>query len=51
MTTEKDYDNNVVKSFEDLNLKDNLLRGIYGYGYETAYNSAKAIAPLLMVMM
>ena len=35
MTTErKNYDDIEVNSFEDLNLKENLLRGIYGYGYE-----------------
>ena len=35
MTTEqKNYNDIEVNSFEDLNLKENLLRGIYGYGYE-----------------
>ena len=29
-----DYNNITIESFEDLNLKEHLLRGIYGNGYE-----------------
>jgi len=37
-----------VQSFDDLNLNENLLRGIYGYGYEKpSIIQQKGIAPLL----
>ena len=49
MTTErKNYDDIEVNSFEDLNLKENLLRGIYGYGYEKpSVIQQKAIMPVI----
>jgi len=51
MTTEtetKNYNEICVTSFEDLNLKDNLLRGIYGYGYEKpSVIQQKAILPVI----
>ncbi len=49
MTTErKNYNENEVNSFEDLNLKENLLRGIYGYGYEKpSVIQQKAILPVI----
>ena len=49
MTTErKNYDDIEVNSFEDLNLKENLLRGIYGYGYEKpSVIQQKAILPVI----
>ena len=47
MTTErKNYNDIEVNSFEDLNLKENLLRGIYSYGYEKpSAIQQKAILP------
>lgn len=49
MTTErKNYNDIEVNSFEDLNLKENLLRGIYGYGYEKpSVIQQKAILPVI----
>jgi superfamily II DNA/RNA helicase len=49
MSTErKNYDDIEVNSFEDLNLKENLLRGIYGYGYEKpSVIQKKAIMPVI----
>ena len=44
----------VISSWEDsvLNLKDNLLRGIYSYGFEKPSSiQKKALLPLFMVEM
>lgn len=43
-----DYDNTMATSFDDLDLKDNLLRGIYGLGFEKpSIIQQKAILPIL----
>ena len=43
-----DYNTIITESFDDLNIKDNLLRGIYGNGYETpSAIQQKAIKPLI----
>ncbi|KAK7682948.1 translation initiation factor eIF4A [Cerrena zonata] len=43
---ESNYDN-VVYSFDDLNLKPNIVRGIFGYGYETpSAIQQRAILPI-----
>ena len=34
MTESEEYEIVDYESFEDLDLKDNLLRGIFGYGFE-----------------
>jgi translation initiation factor 4A len=49
MTTErKNYNEIEVTSFEDLNLKEKLLRGIYAYGYEKpSVIQQKAILPVI----
>ncbi len=49
MTTEiKDYNDIESSSFEDLNLKDTLLRGIYSCGYEAPSSiQKKAILPVI----
>ena len=45
---QKDYNSIEINNFEDLNLKDNLLRGIYAYGYEKpSAIQKKAILPLM----
>jgi translation initiation factor 4A len=45
---QKFYTENVVTSFEDLNLKETLLRGIYSYGFELpSAIQQKAILPVL----
>ena len=44
----KDYNSLEINNFEDLNLKENLLRGIYAYGYEKpSAIQKKAILPFL----
>ncbi|ONH69551.1 ATP-dependent RNA helicase eIF4A, partial [Cyberlindnera fabianii] len=44
---ESNYDN-VVYSFDDLNLKKEILRGIYGYGYEAPSSiQQRAILPIV----
>lgn len=49
MTSEtKDYNNIEISSFEDLDLKDKLLRGIYACGYEKPSSiQKKAILPVI----
>ena len=49
MATEtKDYNNIEISNFEDLNLKENLLRGIYACGYEKpSAIQKKAIMPVI----
>jgi superfamily II DNA/RNA helicase len=49
MTTEtKDYNSIETQTFEDLNLKDHLLRGIYACGYEKPSSiQKKAILPII----
>jgi translation initiation factor 4A len=43
---EQDY--SIVKSWDDLHLKDDLLRGIYGYGFENPSDvQKKAILPII----
>ena len=43
-----DYNTIITESFDDLNIKDNLLRGIYGNGYETpSAIQQKAIKPII----
>lgn len=43
-----DYNNIITESFDDLNIKSNLLRGIYGNGYETpSAIQQKAIKPVI----
>jgi len=43
-----DYNNIITESFDDLNIKSNLLRGIYGNGYETpSAIQQKAIKPII----
>lgn len=43
-----DYDNITVTNFEELNLKDNLLRGIYAMGFEKpSVIQQKAIQPVI----
>ena len=43
-----DYNDITIESFEDLNLKEHLLRGIYGNGYEQpSVIQRKAILPLI----
>lgn len=45
---EEDDDLAVVESFADMNLKDNLLRGIYAYGWEEpSYIQARAVTPVV----
>lgn len=45
-TIETNYDN-VVYSFDDLNLKPNIVRGIFGYGYESpSAIQQRAILPI-----
>jgi superfamily II DNA/RNA helicase len=45
---QKFYTENVVTSFEDLNLKETLLRGVYSYGFELpSAIQQKAILPVL----
>ena len=45
---QKDYNSLEINNFEDLDLKDNLLRGIYAYGYEKpSAIQKKAILPLM----
>lgn len=47
-SSKKDYNKINTESFEDLNLKDNVLRGIYGNGYEQpSVIQQKAILPLI----
>ena len=47
-TETKDYNDIEISNFEDLNLKENLLRGIYAYGFETPSSiQKKAILPLI----
>lgn len=41
------YDNNKIKSFEDLNLKDQLLRGIYEYGFEIPSPIQQKCVPII----
>lgn len=44
----KDYNNILIESFDDLNLKDKLLRGIYATGFESPSQiQQKAILPLI----
>ena len=39
---------NTIKKWDDLNLKDNLLRGIYSYGFENPSEiQKKAILPII----
>ena len=46
--TKIDYNNTIVDSFDDLEIKNNLLRGIYGIGYEhPSAIQQKAIKPLI----
>ena len=46
--SQKFYTENVVTSFEDLNLKETLLRGVYSYGFELpSAIQQKAILPVL----
>ena len=43
-----DYIDDNISSFEDLNLKEELLRGIYSYGFEQPSKiQKKAIKPVL----
>jgi translation initiation factor 4A len=43
-----DYNDIITESFDDLNIKSNLLRGIYGNGYETPSSiQQKAIKPVI----
>ena len=43
-----DIENNVIMKWDDLELKDNLLRGIYAYGFETPSEIQKrAIYPII----
>ena len=43
---ETNYDN-VVYTFDDLNLKPNIVRGIFGYGYESpSAIQQRAILPI-----
>jgi len=43
-----DYNNIITSSFDELNIKEELLRGIYGNGYETpSAIQQKAIKPLI----
>ena len=43
-----DYNTLITESFDDLNIKSNLLRGIYGNGYETpSAIQKKAIKPVI----
>ena len=43
-----DYNTIITESFDDLDIKDNLLRGIYGNGYETpSAIQQKAIKPII----
>jgi len=43
-----DYENLEIKNWDDLEIRPELLRGIYGYGYETLSPiQKKAIAPIL----
>ena len=45
---QKFYDSAVAKSFEDLNVKDTLLRGIYGNGFELPSSiQQRAILPVI----
>ena len=38
----------IIDSFDDLNLKSDLLRGIYGYGFEKpSFMQQKAILPII----
>ena len=47
-TKDKDYNNIVIDNFEDLNLKEKLLRGIYACGYEKPSSiQKKAILPVI----
>jgi translation initiation factor 4A len=47
-SSRKDYNKINTESFEDLNLKDNVLRGIYGNGYEQpSVIQKKAILPII----
>ena len=42
------YEELTCESFEDLNLKESILRGIYGYGYEKPSSiQKKAIQPVI----
>ena len=44
----KDYEIEIIKNFDDLNLKDNLLRGIYSNGFEKpSVIQQRAIKPML----
>ena len=46
--TESDDNIKIIESFEDLNLKENLLRGIYAYSYEKpSAIQQRAIGPIL----
>ena len=46
--SDKKYEVEIIDSFEDLELKDELLRGIYAYGYEKPSSiQQKAILPLI----
>jgi translation initiation factor 4A len=51
ITIEQDnntYDNRDVKEFDDLNLKDDLLHGIFSYGFEKPSKiQQKAILPII----
>ena len=43
-----DENTNDIKSWEDLNIKSSLLRGIYGYGFEDPSPiQKKAIGPMI----
>jgi len=47
-TKSVDYNDIITESFDDLNIKSNLLRGIYGNGYENpSAIQKKAIKPLI----
>ena len=47
-TDSVDYNSIITESFDDLNIKSDLLRGIYGTGYENpSAIQQKAIKPLI----
>jgi translation initiation factor 4A len=48
MTEKKEVEIKEVKDFNDMNLKEELLRGIYGYGFEFPSKiQQKAIVPII----
>lgn len=48
LENQKSYDNVTVESFDDLNLSENLLRGIYAYNWETPSKvQQKGIKPVV----